>query len=175
MTDCKICNLAKAGMGLLSKYASLLVQPLLLLAFRVHWGLAFFRDGKGKLLNHDAVVQFFAESVQLPFPELNAWMVGGVELLGGLFLLAGLLSRPVALVLSINMLVAYLSVEGDRAALLGVFSDAQPFIDADPFFYLLTSLLVLAFGPGVLSLDSLICRLRRGREKAAGGSSCGAK
>lgn len=169
MTDCKICNLAQAAHGLLTKCSIMAVQPLVLLAFRVHWGVAFFFDGKGKLLNHDAVVQFFTESVQLPFPELNAWMVGGVELVGGLLLVLGLLSRPVALVLTANMLVAYLSVEGDRAALLGVFSDPQPFIDADPFFYLLTSVLVLAFGPGVISLDALACKAWR---KKKGASSC---
>lgn len=168
MTDCKICNLAQHAQAALAKYSTLLLAPILLLAFRVHWGLAFFRDGKGKLLNHEAVAQFFAESVQLPFPELNAWLVGGVELVGGLLILLGLLSRPVALVLTINMLVAYLSVESDRAAVLGVFSDAQPFIDADPFFYLLTSALVLAFGPGAISLDALACKLWRKKQGASG-------
>ncbi len=168
MTDCKTCNLAQRAQAALVKYSTLLLAPVLLLAFRVHWGLAFLRDGKGKLLNHEAVAQFFAESVQLPFPELNAWLVGGVELVGGLLILLGLLARPVALVLTINMLVAYLSVESDRAAILGVLSDAQPFIDADPFFYLLTSALVLAFGPGAISLDALACKLWRKKQGASG-------
>lgn len=167
MTDCKICNLIQSTHAALVKYASLLLQPLLLLAFRVHWGLAFFRDGKGKLMNHDAVAQYFTESLQLPFPELSAWIVGVVELVGGVFILVGLFSRPVALVLTVNMLAAYLSVEADRTALLGVFADAQSFISAEPFFYLLTAALVLAFGSGALSLDALLCKFW-GKGRASG-------
>jgi uncharacterized membrane protein YphA (DoxX/SURF4 family) len=54
------------------------------------------------------------------------------------------------------MLVAYLSVEADRAAFLNAFSDSDAFVAASPFFFLLTSLLCLAFGPGQLSLDRLL-------------------
>ena len=130
------------------------LQPFILLTFRIHWGWAFYVTGKGKLLNHSDIVGFFT-SLGIPFPELNAWFVGGVECFGGLLLLIGLASRPVAFVLSINMLVAYLSVPYDRAKLFGIFQDAEPFLSADPFFFLLAAVLVLAFGPGIFSLDAL--------------------
>lgn len=132
-----------------------LLQPVLLLAFRLHWGWEFFETGKGKLLNHEKVVGFFT-SLRIPLPEVNAWFVGGLECFGGLLLLVGLCSRPAAFLLSANMLVAYLSVDEDRAALLGIFQDPEPFLRATPFFFLLSSLLILAFGPGAISLDALL-------------------
>ncbi|MBX7144865.1 MAG: DoxX family protein [Oligoflexia bacterium] len=144
-------------MGLLTRAGESL-QSVLLLLFRLHWGWAFYLSGKGKLLNHERVVEFFT-SLAIPMPGLNAWFVGGLECVGGLLLLVGLFSRPIALMLSVNMLVAYISVETDRAALLGVFSDPSAFIAADPFFFLLLSVMVLAFGPGKLSLDYLVVRI----------------
>lgn len=131
------------------------IQPIFLLIFRLHWGYEFFLSGRGKLMDHPKVVAFFTE-LGIPAPELNAWFVGGVECFGGLLLLMGLASRPVALMLAGNMLVAYLSVTEDRAAFLNVLSDPEPFIAADPFFFLLTATLVFAFGPGVISFDTLI-------------------
>jgi putative oxidoreductase len=134
------------------------LQHLVLLVFRLTWGWQFFTSGKGKLLNHQGVVDFFS-SLGIPFPDLNAWMVGGVESLGGLLLIAGLGARPVGLILTITMTVAYLSVAEDRAKVLNLFKDSTPFLTADPFFFWLTAVLVLAFGAGAFSLDWLIWRL----------------
>ncbi len=140
--------------GMFVRCADYLQSPLLL-AFRVNWGAQFFSTGLGKLQNHERVVGFFTD-LGIPMPGLNAWFVGGVECIGGALLLIGLAARPTAAVLSINMLVAYVSVADDRAALFGVFSDPAPFLAADPFFFLLTSLLILAFGPGLLAVDTLV-------------------
>ena len=101
-------------------------------------------SGKGKLLNHNNVSEFFT-SLGIPFPELNAWVVGGVECIGGLLLLAGLASRPVGLILSLTMTVAYLSVEDDRTKVINVFKDMTPFLTADPFFFWLTAVITLGF------------------------------
>jgi len=144
------------------RYVDLVLPSLVLLAFRFHWGLAFFYDGKGKLENHDHVVEFFT-SLGIPAPDMQAWFVSGLEYVGGILLLIGLFSRPISLVLAVNMLVAYLSVPDDRATLLNVWNEADPFLQATPFFYLLTSVLILAFGPGVISLDRLISRMRKGK------------
>lgn len=135
-----------------------LLQPLLLLAFRLNWGWQFFETGKGKLVNHADVTNFFS-SLHLPLPGLSAWMVGGLECFGGLLLLIGVFSRPAAFLLGGVMLGAYLSVEDDRVKLLSMFKDPTPFLNADPFFFLLTAALVLAFGPGMLSLDAALKRL----------------
>jgi putative oxidoreductase len=133
------------------------LQSLILLLFRSYWGWQLFLTGKGKLLNHQNVVSFFTE-LGIPAPGINAWFVGGLECFGGLLLLLGLCSRPVALLMAGNMTVAYLSVAEDRAKLLSIFSDPEPFLMADPFFFLLMSVLVLAFGPGNFSLDAWIVR-----------------
>ena len=143
--------------GLLIEYSSCILPPLILLAFRLNWGWSFYEAGKGKLLNHERVVEFFT-SLGIPVPGLNAWFIGGLECFGGLLLFVGLCSRPVALLMVCNMIVAYLSVADDRATVLGIFQDPDPFLAATPFFFLLMSLLVLGFGPGFISLDYLLKR-----------------
>jgi putative oxidoreductase len=141
-----------------------LFSPLgnvVLLVLRLVWGAQFFMTGLGKLENHARVTEFFT-SLGIPAPGANAWFVGGLEMAGGALLLLGLLSRPIALLLTGNMLVAYWSA--DRPALLGVFHDLDAFLKADPFWFLFVSVVVLTLGPGALSLDRLIARrlARRG-------------
>ncbi len=152
-----MCNLLNTIYKLFLKVANL-AQILLLLIVRINWGWLFFVTGKGKLINHNNVVSFFS-SLNLPNPETTAWFVGGVECLGGLLLLIGLATRPVGLILSINMLVAYLSVTEDRQKLLNIFNDQDAFLHADPFFFLLASLLSFCFGGGPISVDALINKL----------------
>jgi putative oxidoreductase len=131
------------------------LQPVFLLVFRLTWGWAFFISGKGKLIHHPDIVDFFA-SLHIPFPDLNAWFIGGLELVGGVLLALGLASRPIAFVLTGSMVVAYLSVDTDRAKVINIFHDNAPFLQADPFFFLLTAVIVLVFGPGVISVDWLL-------------------
>ncbi len=150
-------NFIVSTYSLYVKGASFL-QPLILLIFRLSWGWQFFITGKGKLLHHNDIVQFFT-SLGIPLPDLNAWFVGGLECIGGLLLIVGLGSRLIALPLMISMVVAYLSVPEDRTKLLAVFSNPDPFLTADPFFFLLTAVLVLAFGPGSISIDYLLSKI----------------
>jgi putative oxidoreductase len=138
---------------------------VVLLALRLVWGAQFFMTGLGKLENHARVTEFFT-LLGIPAPGANAWFVGGLEMAGGALLLLGLFSRPIALLLTGNMLVAYWSA--DRPALLGVFHDLDPFLKADPFWFLFVSVVVLTLGSGAVSLDRLLARLLRdSREHAA--------
>jgi len=139
-------------------------QVALLLFFRLNWGWLFFVSGKGKLIHHPDIVDFFS-SLHLPFPDQTAWFVGGVECLGGILLMLGLAARPVGLILAINMTVAYLSVADERAKVFNFVKDQDSFFHADPFFFLLTSLLAFAFGAGPLSLDALISRFLKKKAK----------
>ena len=50
--------------------------------------------------------------------------------------------------------------------LTSIFSDPDKFVAAAPFPFLLTALLVLAFGPGALSIDALIKRLAPARRRS---------
>jgi putative oxidoreductase len=129
-----------------------------LLVLRLVWGWQFLTTGLGKLQNHGRVTEFFT-SLGIPAPGLNAWFIGGLELVGGALLLLGLFSRPIALLLTCNMTVAYLTA--DRPALFGVFRDLDAFLRADPFWFLFVSVVVLTLGPGALSLDRLLAKASR--------------
>jgi hypothetical protein len=58
------------------------------------------------------------------------------------------------------MIVAY--VTADYEALTSIFSDPDKFVAAAPFPFLLSALVVLAFGAGAFSLDALIKRFAGG-------------
>jgi putative oxidoreductase len=139
--------------------ASYLQSPLLL-AIRVYFFWQLYLTGKGKLENIDKVTQFFT-GLGIPFPGLNARFIGALECYGGLFLIAGLFSRPIALLVFISMTVAYLT--GDMEAVSSIISDPDKFIKADPFVYWSSALIILAFGPGLFSLDALVKYVLRKR------------
>ncbi|MFI5119525.1 MAG: DoxX family protein [Thermoanaerobaculia bacterium] len=148
-------KLSEFVLGLDARMARVLapLADAVLLVLRLTWGWQFFQTGLGKLQNIDRVISFF-RSLGIPAPGLNAYFVGTLELAGGLLLLVGLFARPVALLLTGNMLVAYFA--GDRVALLGVFSNLEAFQRADPFMFLLVSVIVLTFGAGTVSLDRVL-------------------
>ncbi len=132
------------------------LQHPFLLFVRLYWGIQLMQSGWGKLHNLDKVTEFFT-SLSLPMPHQTAIFISCVELFGGLFLALGLLSRVTALVLTINMVTAY--VTADKEALHSIFSDPDKFAAAAPFVFLIASLIVLLFGPGKLSLDALLNRI----------------
>lgn len=127
----------------------------LLLAFRLYFGYQFFLAGKGKLGNIEGVTRFF-DGLGIPAPGLHAYFVGGLELVGGILLMVGLGSRLAAIPLSIAMVIAY--VTADRDAVAALLTDPELFLDAAPWNFLVTSLLVAILGPGLFSLDALVRR-----------------
>jgi putative oxidoreductase len=132
-------------------------DPLLLL-LRLLVGWQLFLTGKGKLQNIDRFIDFLTH-LHIPMPVANAYFVASLECIGGLLLLLGLAARLIAIPLTINFIVAYLTA--DREAVVNFFKDQDAFMSAAPFIYLVVSLLILAFGPGLFSLDELIRRMRR--------------
>ena len=126
-----------------------------LLAVRLYWGWQLMQSGWGKLHNLGGVTEFFT-SLGLPAPHFTAIAISNLELFGGALLALGLGSRIIGLVLSVNMLMAYITA--DREALMSVFSDPGKFYNADPFTFLMASLLVFIFGAGSLSIDYLVQR-----------------
>jgi putative oxidoreductase len=139
---------------LLIRAASSLQSPFLL-AVRLYWGWLFAEDGWGKLHNLDKVTEFFT-SLGLPAPGLTAAFIGGLELVGGILLALGLGSRLIALLLTGNMLTAYITA--DREALFSVFSDPDKFYGATPYTYFFASVIVLIFGPGKFSIDAWLAK-----------------
>src|SRR5580765_5706668 len=134
------------------KAADYLQSPFLLLV-RLYWGWQLIESGWGKLHHLDKVTEFFG-SLNLPMPAETALAISSLEFFGGIFLAIGLLSRLTALVLTINMVMAY--VTADREALLSIFSDPDKFYAAAPYTFLIASLVILIFGPGKIAVDSLI-------------------
>jgi putative oxidoreductase len=128
------------------------LQPPFLLAVRLYWGWQLAQSGWGKLHNLDKVTEFFT-SLNLPMPAQTALAISCLEFFGGIFLAVGLLSRLTALVLTVNMLMAYITA--DREALLSIFSDPDKFYAAAPYTFLIASLIILIFGPGKIALDTL--------------------
>lgn len=130
-------------------------QDVLLLIIRLYWGYSFFSTGLGKLADVSTTVGFF-ETLNIPFPIANAYLVGTVECVGGLCLLLGFATRLAAIPLIATMLVALATAHKD--ALLDVWSNPYGLINQTPFTYLLAALIVFAFGPGRISVDALIKR-----------------
>lgn len=132
------------------------LQSSFLLLIRLYWGWQLIESGWGKLHNLGKVTEFFT-SLGLPMPAQMAVFISCVELFGGIFLALGLLSRFTALVLTINLITAYITA--DREALFSIFSDPDKFYAAAPYTFLVASLIVLIFGAGKFSLDTLFNRM----------------
>ncbi|MGD1019738.1 MAG: DoxX family protein [Verrucomicrobiia bacterium] len=138
------------------------LQSPVLLILRLYFGWQFFLTGKGKLMHLDKTAGFFA-TLHIPMPKLNAALAGSTECVGGLLLLLGLGSRIATVPLICTMIVAYLTADSD--AVKNIFNKPDDFLSAAEFLFLLTSVIVLVFGPGVFSLDAIIARLR-GQKRA---------
>jgi putative oxidoreductase len=134
------------------------LQSPFLLVVRLYWGWQISQNGWAKLHNIPHVTDFFA-SLGLPAPGPTAIFVSLTDLVVGILLAVGLLSRIAAFALAIDMIVAYITA--DRMALLSFFSDPGKFYNADPYTFLFAALLILIFGPGKLSVDALLDRLVR--------------
>ena len=90
----------------------------------------------------------------VPLPELMAYVVTLVELIGGVLLIVGLLSRLAALLLTIDLVVAILLVKVN----IGLLSPADGSgVGAELELALIAGfLVVLLAGPGRLSVDQAL-------------------
>jgi putative oxidoreductase len=134
-------------------------QSYLLWFMRWAFGIQLLQAGLGKLFNIQTPTNYFTQ-LGIPFPAENAWLVSFTETFGGIFLALGLLSRLTCIPLTINFIVAYITTEQKGLGeLLGF--DSGDFTADAAFPFLATSVVVLIFGPGALSLDYLICLWRK--------------
>lgn len=128
-------------------------QSILLLLMRLYWGLSFFFIGIKKIGDVGHVIENF-QKIGISNAEVIAPLVGWIEAICGLLLAIGLFSRIVSIPLIVVMIGALMTAH--RAALDMAFSNPQGLITQTPFNYLLTALVVFAFGPGKISLDYLL-------------------
>lgn len=118
--------------------------------FRIVAGLCFISFGTMKLFN-------YPPHEGMPVPLLSEMGVGGVlEVFGGLLVTLGLLTRPVAFVLSGEMAVAYFQFHAPTSFFPGVNMGMPAILYCFFFLYLVFA------GPGEWSLDALRARSRRG-------------
>jgi putative oxidoreductase len=122
-----------------------------LLAIRLFWGIQFALGGWAKLQNLKATTEFFGK-VGIPYPDFHANLVGYVELIGGLALAVGLLSRIASIPLIITMIVALFTAH------VAFLAAPMSVVNEPPFNFLLASLTVFSFGPGRFSLDNLFLK-----------------
>ncbi len=149
-------------------------HPAILLV-RLMTGGVFLSEGILKFVYANQGVGRFTK-LGFPLPLFTASFVGGFEIVGGVLILAGLLTRVVAIPFVIEMIVATLSTK--IALYLG--TSPLPLPAAPPlvgfwavmhetrseYAQLLTALYLVIVGPGLWSLDA---RLRRARDRIARG------
>ena len=120
------------------------------LAVRVIVGIIIVAHGLQKLTGGPANFGQGLAGMGVPLPVLMAYVVTFVELIGGILLIIGLLSRLAALLLTIDLAVAILLVKVNTSLIAPQGSGAGAELDLA----LIAGLLVILFaGPGKLSLD----------------------
>ncbi|MCB1928780.1 MAG: DoxX family protein [Rhodocyclaceae bacterium] len=129
---------------------------LLSLAIRLAVGWAFFKSGLTKIQDWETTLFLFEDEYQVPVlpPELAAWLGTAGELVLPVLLFVGLFSRPAALGLFIVNAMALISYPT-------LFEFECPAALQDHLYWGALLLVVTAFGPGRLSLDSLIASRTR--------------
>jgi putative oxidoreductase len=130
---------------------------------RVVVGIGFVVHGYAKLSRGPAGFAKLLAHIGVPFPLPTAWAVTGIELLGGLALIAGVGVVIVSLPLIASMAVAMIQVQSrygfSSVQTIGLTADGPVF--GPPGYeinllYIAALLLIAIVGPGPLSLKSWI-------------------
>jgi putative oxidoreductase len=128
-----------------------------LTVLRIVLGVVFMAHGLQKVgQGMPAVADGFA-GMGIPLAEVAAPMVAGLEVVGGLALVLGVLTRVVGVLLAVDMVVAMVLVHGSAG-----------FFAADGGFEYVLLLAVAAVavaltGPGRASVDAVVLRAARRR------------
>jgi putative oxidoreductase len=142
------------------------LQSFVLLALRLTWGWQLLESGYGHLTHVQKTVEAF-KGWGVPLPQVNVYISGGTELVGGALLILGLATRLISLPLIFNFIIAY--VTASRATLTQLISGPErldgydKFINDSAFPMLILALAMLAFGPGKISIDCLLKLIWRRR------------
>ena len=132
------------------------------LAVRITVGVVFMGTGWTKLQNLPAITRNFT-AMGIPAPEILTPFVSGVEFVGGLLLLLGLLTRFAAVPLMIVMVVAIIAAK--RADI----DSLETLLGFEEVSYFVMFAWLAIAGPGPVSLDHLILKAS-GRDPAQHGA-----
>jgi putative oxidoreductase len=144
----RLIEFALLGSSDLERYAILLVRVSIGLFFAISGANKLFVAGGTKPV-YDTLVK-----AKIPFPQLTASFVSGVEFVGGYLVAVGFLSTPACMALLMDMIVATLT-----EAISTMPKGLSPLSWLDEFLYLPEVLYVLFFiwlicsGPGKFSVD----------------------
>jgi putative oxidoreductase len=127
---------------------------------RLFLGVAFMGTGWGKLHNLDGLIGYFTQ-LHIPAPAIQAPFIAGLEFFGGIFLLLGLGTRLVSLLLACTMIVAILTAKMADVHAAGDLVDLAGSIEC---LFLALFLWLAVAGPGALSLDRLIVKATQRRQ-----------
>jgi putative oxidoreductase len=144
--------------------------PKSTLLLRLMAGGVFFWEGLLKFVYANQGVGRFTK-LGIPFPQFTATFIGGLEIVGGLLLLAGLTTRLIAIPFIAEMVVAILSTK--ISMFLG--TSPLPLPPSPPqvgfwavlheirseYAQLLTVMFLLLNGPGKWSLDAVLRQRRK--------------
>ncbi len=133
------------------------IGPLTLLFMRIWVALAFWQAGLVKLASPMSTQYLFESMYHVPLlsPDVAAVLGTWIELIVPWFIGLGLLGRPFALFLFIYNIIAFSSFPGlwPHGFWHGLFSTSG---FADHKIWGLMLMAVIAWGPGKLSLDTLV-------------------
>ena len=131
------------------------LQPVGLLVLRIALGIIFLTHGYPKLAHLRGNAQMQGFFVEHGLPAYFLYVAGVIEVFGGALLLAGLFTRPAALLLALEMCVAIVKVHMAHGY-LAVHDYEFPMSLAAACFVLAT------VGPGFISLDHAIFKGEKG-------------
>ena len=146
-----------------------LAAPRSTLIMRLMVGGVFLSEGVLKFVYPNQGVGRFTK-LGIPMPELTATFIGGLEIVGGILLIAGLFTRVIAIPFIVEMVVAILTTK------IGLYLGTSP-LPLPPalpkvgfwavmhetrsdYAQILTSIFLLVVGPGSWSLDAVLRRRR---------------
>ena len=121
------------------------------LAVRIVVGVVFAQTGWQKLNALPRMIQNFRDW-GIPAPEILTPLASGIEFVGGLLLLVGLLTRFAAVPLMIVMVVAILSAK------LGEIDSIVTLLGFEEVSYFVMFAWLAIAGPGPVSLDHFVLR-----------------
>lgn len=139
---------------LITRFDSLITDwggSLLSLAIRFYVGIAFFKAGLVKISDWSATLALFHDEYHVPVlpPDLAAYMGATGELVFPVLLFIGLFSRPAAFGLFFVNAMAVISYPD-------LFTFECPAGLKDHFCWGALALVLVAFGPGRLSIDGVL-------------------